>query len=379
MPSPASVQILIRGVPVDPAIVLADVTIRSGRTRADDGLEASSATVELQTAGLVSVQISDPVQVKVNGAARFTGRVCEITRSAVQDDPSASLYTLIGIGPIARLARLLVAMPIPAQTAAARAGAVLDAAGIPYSVQGGATVQMDSYGKAGDAPSAAEDVIGSLMSDTGCIVQDRGDGGILVQFLDSRLGGSTFAPDPAETHVDLAWEQTDDLVNDAVISYGGNTAAAGSTSSNDPSSITTYDRHSINLSTHLGDASSATRRAQSLVARLAYPAWRLGDVQTWDDAVLGYQVGSLVRVGPLPASAPVASPWTGVLEGWVETYQPSSSGGLIGSWDLSLGDPKHSSELLSWAGVEPQSMRWVDVNTSVRWIDATTNEDLIPA
>jgi hypothetical protein len=81
----------------------------------------------------------------------------------------------------------------------------------------------------------------------------------------------------------------------------------------------------------------------------------------------------------LPASAPVASPWTGVLEGWVETYQPSSSGGLIGSWDLSLGDPKHSSELLSWAGVEPQSMRWVDVNTSVRWIDATTNEDLIPA
>jgi hypothetical protein len=371
MPSRADLVVLVNGTAVPGDVVVADVTIRSGRTRADDGLEPASSTIELLTAtpGGAPVGIADDVQVTVNGSPRFTGRVAELGVSILDDGQTA--YTLVAIGAIARLARITIPLPMAAGTAAARAAALFTAAGLPYRIQGGSTMQLAAYGQAGDPPTTADQVAGGMMVDTGCVIADQGDGAILVQFLDSRLGGSVYTPDPAETHVDLAWEQTDDLVNDATVSWSG-----GSQHSSDATSIGKYDKHSVQLSSGLGDASSATRRVQSIVARLAYPAWNLGDVTTWDDAVLGVEIGAIVEVDNLPSSSPVGSSWQGVLEGSVDSYAPNIEGVIIGTYDLALGDLKHSSEVLTWIGIDPQTLQWQQVNPGTSWSEAITNEDL---
>jgi hypothetical protein len=371
---PALVTISVEDAPLDPAIVLADVTIRSGRTRADDGLEPASATIDLQvaTAPGAGVVIGDALVVDVNGAPRFTGKVAEITRSAVPDDPVASTYTIVAIGALARLPRILVHLPIAPQTAANRAQAVFDAAGIPVRIEGGDTLQIGAYGVDGDDPTTADQVIGSLVTDTGAIVADQGDGAVLVQFLDSRLGHDSFTPDPDRTHVDLAWDQSDDLVNDATVEWIG-----GLETARDDGSVSEYDLHSIRLTTALADVGSAIRRCNSLVARLARPAWSLGAVQTWDEAALAHNVGALVTIAPLPPSSPVAGAWTGVLEGWTETYSPASDGsGIVGAWDLAIGDLQHSAETLPWIGVDPETLQWAEVNPDTAWIEAVSNGDL---
>ena len=373
MPSSALVAVSVNGIAIDPAIVLADVTIRSGRTRADDGIEPASCTIELLQAdpGGAMAMIGDDLQVTVNGAPRFTGRICEIDSASSPEDPQASTFTIVGIGPLARLARVLVAMPLAAGNAAARAQQIFDLCGLPCQIDGGDTVQLADYGQAGDPPAGADQVMSAIASDTGAIIADQGSGVILAQFLDSRLGHDTFTPDPRDTHVDLDWEMTDDLVNHAEVAWSG-----GTVTTEDPASIARFDRHAVSLNTGLGDISSATRRSNSIVARLAQPAWRLGDVQTWDAGILGHSVGALVTIGPLPPSSPVSDPWTGVLEGWIDTYQPSVDGAIIGSWDLAVGDLLHSAETLTWAGVDPATLQWAQVAPAVRWQDAISNGDL---
>lgn len=373
MPSSALVQILIAGAQVDPGLVIADVAIRSGRSRADDGVSPASCTIELlsPTPGGQAALIGDDLQVLVNAAPRFTGRICELDSASSPDDPQASTYTVVGIGPLARLARVLIAMPLPAGSAADRAQAVFDLCGLPCLIEGGDTIQLAPYGADGDPPAGADQIIGAIASDAGAIIADQGSGIVLIQFLDSRLGHDQFHPDPADTHVDLDWEMTDDLTNHAEVQWLG-----GTVTSEDAASVARYDRHSVSLNTGLGDISSATRRSNSIVARLAQPAWRLGDVKTWDAGILGHSVGALVQITPLPPSSPVADPWVGVLEGWIDSYQPSTDGVIIGSWDLAIGDLLHSAETLTWAGVDPAELQWAQVNPATRWMDAISNGDL---
>jgi hypothetical protein len=371
MPSPAVLVVLVNGTPVPGDVVVADVTIRSGRARADDGLEPASSTLELLTPapGGVPVSIGDDLQITVNGSPRFSGRVAELTVSTL--DTGETAYTLVGIGAIARLARITIPLPMAAGTAADRAAALFTAAGLPYRIQGGSTLQLAAYGQPLDPPTTADQVAGAMITDTGCVIADQGDGAILVQFLDSRLGGNVYTPDPVQTHVDLAWEMTDDLVNDAAVAWTGGTQLAS-----DSASIAKYDRHSVQLGTGLADASSATRRSQSIVARLAYPAWALGDVTTWDAAVLGVPIGAIVHLVDLPPSSPVGSSWSGVLEGWVDGYAPNVEGIIIGTFDLAIGDLQHSAETLTWIGIDPQSLPWQSVNPDTSWAEAITNEDL---
>ena len=113
-----SVVVKIKGVTVDPSHVLATVTIRSGRTRADDGLSPSSATIEIVTPDPAGSRGRHrrPVDDHVNGYPRFTGRISEITR-APASDPAATSYTLVAVGAIARLPRIQIPLPLAATNA----------------------------------------------------------------------------------------------------------------------------------------------------------------------------------------------------------------------------------------------------------------------
>lgn len=369
-----NVVVSLNGTALDPALVIADVAIRSGRQRSDDSLTASSATVELLTpdpAG-VAVSIADQLAIDVDAHHRFSGTISEITRSTAAD-PSASQYTLVAVGPIARLQRIQIPMPLAAGVASARMQAVFDQCGIAVVIEGGTSYQLAAYGNAGDPPESADQLIGAIMDDTGCVVIDQGDGTVLAQFLDSRLSEDVFAPDPAMTHLELAWDQSDDLVNDIAVSWPGGAAAVATS----PPSITTYGRHATTLNTGLGSLAAAQERASGIVARLSVPAWTIGAVETWDPAVMDHTIGAIVTLSPLPASSPVSgSSWQGVLEGWTETYGPDATGQLAGTWALAVSDRQHSSETVAWANVSPATLTWAQVNPQTSWSEAVSNEDL---
>jgi hypothetical protein len=265
-------------------------------------------------------------------------------------------------------------VPIAAETAAARAARCVAAAGLTAVVEGGANLNLSAYGVAGDPPAAADQVLGQVITDTGCVVQDQGDGRILVQFSDSRLSDDRWTPDPNVTASELAFAQGDDVVNDVRVAYTGGAAVA-----QDTGSIAKYDRHSLSLQTQLADVGSAQNRASNIVGRLAYPAWAVEAITTWDAAFLQHTIGALVDVTPLPAGSPVEDPWTGVLEGWAETYQPATDGTqrVIGVFTLAIGDRAHSAESIHWGGVTP-SLIWNGVDPQTAWFEAISNAALTP-
>ena len=368
------VAVAVAGVTLDPDVVVADLTIRSGRARFDDGLEPATTTIDILSASVATqVTVGQDLQVVVDGGPRFTGRVAEVTRAAA--GIGQTMFTVSGAGGIARMGRILVALPLPAQSARDRCVGVLEAAGYVAECYGGDAYPLAAYGAPGDAPDTLAAVLSAAMSDTGVVIADQPDGRVLVQFPDSRLSADRFAPAPEATHVDLEWVQTDDLVNDCTVEWVGG-AAVEATS---PTSIDEYDLHTLRISTNLADVGSATRRATSLVARLALPVWECGDVETWDPGIRDHGIGALITLAPLPDSAPVAGDsWTGVMEGWQDHYAPAADGSglLAGTWDLSLSDPRKSAEVVVWSGVDPASLAWSQVIEATAWNEAVSNGDL---
>ena len=367
-----TVQVKLGGTTVPGDVVLADVALRSGRQRSDDGLNTATATVDFLTAtpgGLV-IAIAQTLQVLVNGTSRFIGKISEITMQETADGPIA--YTVVAAGNIAQLERWTIPVPIVAETAAARAQRAITAAGFTATIQGGTTYNMGIFGKAGDAPASAADILSALMSDTGAVVADTGSGAILAQFPEARISGDKFTPDPHLTHVDVQFEMTDDLVNEAIIQYAGTTYTAQNTGS-----ITAYGKHSISLTTGLADVGSATRRGGSIVSRLGIPAWQVGSVMTWDEAALAHGVGAIVSLSPLPVESPVAGSFVGVLEGWVGRYQPLGDGSqtLAGSWELYISDQRHAAEALIWSAANPAE-KWNTVLPATQWGQVISNANL---
>ena len=370
------VSVKLNGTLVSGDVVVADLAVRSGRQRADDGLMPASATIELRSPTPLGMPllISDRLQILVDAAPRFTGRIAEVTKSGDSDDPMQSSYTVVGIGAIAQLSRRLVTMPRAAETAAQRATAVFAAVGLTATITGGTTYNLAALGVAGDPPAPADQILSSIMNDTGAVIADQGDGSVLVQFPESRISGDTWTPDPTKTELELAWEMSDDLVNEIRVQWGVGTT--GEVVASNAASITQHDRHSVRLQTGLGDSGSATRRANSAVARLAQPAWQMGRVESWDATFLAHKVGAVVTLAPLPPSAPMeAGSWTGVLEGWVEHYEPANTGQLIGRYELALSDRNHSAETLVWLSANPAE-KWNTVNAATSWQEVVSNADL---
>ena len=126
-------------------------------------------------------------------------------------------------------------------------------------IQGGAGLSVGAYGVAGDPPADAAQILGDLITDTGLVVADLGDGSILCQFADGRLSEDRWTPDPALTNAELAFAQTDDVINDARVTWTGGLATSTS-----PGSIADYDHRAVSLDTSLDTLGAAQRgRARS--------------------------------------------------------------------------------------------------------------------
>jgi hypothetical protein len=374
-----AIAVLVDDVAIPQDLIVADVTIRSGRSRQDDGLEPATAVIELLDAqpGQVSVGIAQVLRITVDpgtGATpRFTGRITEITRTPIQGGTGSS-WSIVAAGNISRLARFLLDLPIPQESAPARAQRVIEAVGFTAVVQGGDGLTLAAYGVDGDPPASADRILGDLITDTGASVADLGDGSILCQFGDGRLSEDRWTPDPAITNADLAFAQSDDVINDCRVAWAGGLVVATS-----PGSISRYDYRGISLATNLADLGSATTRATSIIGRLAYPAWAIDALSTFDRGFFDHAIGAVVTIDQLPPGAPVESPWSGVLEGWSEHYQPSTDGSdrLLGVFVIALGDTQHSAETVHWGGVTP-TLTWAGVDPATAWYEAVSNAALTP-
>ena len=164
------------------------------------------------------------------------------------------------------------------------------------------------------------------------------------------------------------------MINDARVTWTGGLATSTS-----PGSIADYDHRAVSLDTSLDTLGAAQTRASSIVSRLAYPAWAIEALTTYDRTFFDHGIGALVDVGPIPATAPVEDPWQGVLEGWTEHYQPSADGTdrILGVFVIAVGDTQHSAEVIHWGGVTP-SLHWAGVDPQTAWNEAISNAALTP-
>ena len=109
-----ALAVVINGTEIDPALVIADVTIRSGRTRQDDGIEPATTTIELieTTPTGLAIGIAQVIVVTVDAAPRFTGRITEITRTPIAGEQGTT-WTIVGTGQLSRLGRFLLTLRSP--------------------------------------------------------------------------------------------------------------------------------------------------------------------------------------------------------------------------------------------------------------------------
>jgi hypothetical protein len=164
-------------------------------------------------------------------------------------------------------------------------------------------------------------------------------------------------------------------VNDITVKYGQD--GDNVEQSDDAGSIALYGRRAHVLDTRLRQVGDAQSRAANILAAQALPYWNLGQISVRvdllsiqdRDSVLAIVNGRLVNIPGLPEPAPFDS-FTGVVEGWAETYTPGTH-----VMTLSVSDPRYSYETVTWGDVDP-TLTWGNVNASVIWYNVVTADDL---
>ena len=393
-------EVTLDGVPIGLDDVLADVTIRHGRTTIDDAPTASTLQLTLHevTRELTGdFRVGVPITIDADGAPRFTG---EVTDASLDDDK----LTVIGVGRLASLSRYLIgAEPWPSEQWSARVARVFAEAGLTdlLSLQYDADFDplLIARGSVEEPPDAVTlyDYLQQLATDIGAAIADTPDGKVLVQELNARLKLSTLAwvntpPDIAWNEVDPGcsweeattagaldpdlvaptleidpadviyvpiWEMVDEIENVSTVGYGDSLEVTHS----EPSSVALYGERFGGISTQILNLADATTRANERVIRRAFPRWVIHSVAT----LRGYSltIGQVVKLSGFPESSPYPE-WNACLEGWTDSIT-----GDVWISELAVTDPLLSGVALLWAGV-PSDIAWNEVDPGCAWNEATS-------
>jgi hypothetical protein len=366
--APWIVSVRLAGVELELADVLADVTIRHGRTEAGGEPQASSASLALwpvdgafTRAFRVGVEL-ELVGVSPAGAwPLFRGVVSD----AVLDDPTLSI---VAAGVLASANR--VELPIadwpeePWSARAARLFAATPFAGLvepdpdfdpvlapPTNLNTG-TILFATYAT-------------SLAASVGAAIVDTPDGRLRAQALGSRRGATVHELDPAIVAWAPKWLQPLDVVNVIELQYGPDDATA-SIVDHDQASIDLYGRRATSIqTTRIKSAGDAATRCRTALDRAAYPRWSMRDVVLLEP-IANLAIGDRVLLTELPASAP-SSDWAPLVEGWTHTIS-----GPDWTLSLSLSDPTSSGLALPWQDVPAGA--WQDV-PPLQWLEADSPTD----
>jgi hypothetical protein len=395
-------HIIVGGAYLDLGDVDYSVQVQHGRNDVTSQPEASSCQIVVYGADGVTADIGDSLYIEAYGSARFTGNVTDLTITHLSSNPPTPVTTIIGMGNLAKLGQAVTGIGgYPHESAFDRAETILTDGGVNY-INGGNT-SLEIHEVNADRPQSCYDALAELASWSGATFFDTPEG--LIAFEDYGNRGitafqgtwaaltepwssynqtwSSFPTDesaftfPTNTVVFTpTWSKTlNALVNDITVKYGAD--GDDVEQSDDAGSIALYGRRAHVLDTRLRKLSDAQTRAANILAAQALPYWNLGQISVRvdllsiqdRDSVLAIVNGRLVNIPGLPEPAPFDS-FTGIVEGWAETYTPGTH-----VMTLSVSDPRYSYETVTWGDVDP-TLTWGNVNASVIWYNVVTADDL---
>ena len=403
MSSPIT-EINLNGVALDLGDVDYSVQVQHGRNDVTAAPEASSCQIVVYGVDGVTADMGDPLYIEAYGFARFTGNVTDVTIDHWSSNPPIAVTTIIGMGNLAKLGQAVTGENgYPHESAYDRADTILTDSGLTY-LNGGNTGLEIHQVPSGDAqPESCLEGLTKLAAWSGATFFDTPEG--LISFEDyGNRGITAFAgtwsaliepwsfyaqawdsfPTDQSSFVfpsnGVVWSPTwrktlSALINDVTIKY--DTDGDQIEQSDDTGSIALYGRRAYVLDTRLRKLADAQTRAANILSAQALPLWNLGQISVRvdllgnqdRDRVLALVNGATVTIEDLPEPAPYPS-FTGILEGWAETYTPGTH-----VMTLSISDPRYSYQTVQWGDVDP-TLTWAQVNASVIWYNVVTADDL---
>jgi hypothetical protein len=397
--------IKLNGVDVDLSDVEYQVSIQHGRNDVLSQPEASSAQIVIRGSRGVQAKMADFMQIEAYGFARFTGEVSDIQIVHLSSDPPEAITTIIAMGNLAKLGLALTGGDgFAHETVRERADIILTDSGLDYINGGSDTLELHQTDPNIEPVMQA---LQNLAEGSGATFFDTPEGIIAFESYGNRglthyantwaslqqpwsyylqswdsfpTSFASYAFPESGVVFSPTWTQNlTSLVNDVTVSYG-NPSNLSYEQSEDSASIALYGRRSYSLTSGLRNEADATARAGSILTAQANPLWQMGQISVLvheldepnRDLVLALVNGATVTVPGLPTPAPYSS-FTGIVEGWAETYTPGQH--II---TFSISDPRYSYQTVTWADIDP-ALEWGNVNPGVAWYNVVKADDLIAA
>jgi hypothetical protein len=392
--------------------ILANLTIRSGRTNIYEQAQAGYINLQLidinQTTIPVSINSTISVSIKDSSGtfvAIFGGNVVDIGLE-VRDVGATSFtqtYSIIALGALARLPKALtegvlskdfdgdqiydilrnVLFSTWAEVAGVQTWATYDPTITWANAENNGLGEID---RPGNYELAARS---SSITDVYSLVSALATSGLGYISEDS-LGRIAYADSTHRTqylaangYVDLSANEAraaglridtraGDVRNAVTIKYGA--TSSNEESASDTASITTYGQLSQIISTTLHDSADATYQANFYLSLRAQPFPIFSDI-TYDltnaeigdsdrDNLLGVFMGMPVALVDLPANMN-----SGVFQGFVEGWSFQASYNQV-SVSLLLSPLAYSLQAMNWADV-PITETWSSVSPTLDWENAT--------
>ena len=407
-------QITVNGTPLDLTGVEYRVTVSHGRNDITATPQASDASLSLYGFAGIPVEISDVVVIEAYSKTRFTGQVSDVLLTHDYNPVGpVNFVARLDVTLIGSLARLGLAFVGDTGYAREllndRVENILTDTGITYANNSDPLMTQEALAAQTGGYSAL-DLLTALCTETGATLADLPDGNLLFESYSRRGYGYNPAHwtdlDPTDTWPDIpyiwadvydrvdaapltvdlpaastAWAPTwrssnQTILNDVTVIYG----SSGNQDKNDtdPASIATHGRRAFTLTTQLHEATDAQTRASEIVRSQSEPRYAMANVQVLMETlveptlsdVLDLISGSRVNLDNTPQPSPIED-YTGVVEGWSETYTPGQH-----TLTLSLSDPRFSYLTVKWNEIDP-TLTWSAVNSTVQWYNVVLASDLV--
>jgi len=407
-------SITVNGTTLDLDGVEYRVTVSHGRNDITSVPQASDASMTLFGFPSIPIEISDEVVIFAYGVKRFTGRVSDVLLTHEYDPNGTVNFTarldvtimgnlsLLGVSFVGDSGYAKELLSVRVENILTDTGLTYANNSDPLMTQEALASQLGGY--------SAMDLLTALCTETGATLADLPDGSIIFESYSRRGYGYNPAHwydlDPTDTYPDLpyiwadvydrvdaapltvtipqastAWAPTwrssnQTILNDVTVVYGS--SGNQHKSDTDPASIATHGRRAFTLTTRLHSAVDAQTRASDIIRSQSEPRYAMANIQVLMETltdptradVLDLITGSRVNLDDTPQPSPIED-YTGVVEGWSETYTPGQH-----VLTLSLSDPRFSYLVAKWTEISGV-LTWTGVDPTVQWYNVVLPSDLV--
>jgi hypothetical protein len=358
-------------------------TVHHGRDDPSSQPEASTATLEV--VGVLPAQAAIGARVHIAAVLggvefpRFDGEITDV--EVGWDTVDLTRPRIIAAGDLARLGRRPIGdVPWPAELDGARVARILQLAGFPPAPLETDPGTVQILARDVDRQPALALAQSTAVDGAGILWQDRAGGILYADALHRRGAAVALELEACDVGIGLGWAATlEGLVNESHIRYG--VAPEGSeqpeVTATDQGSIDERGLYGESLTTAIATAGDAQKRADTMVARQAVPAWVLGgleldlaelDAERTRELLELLEMHTLLSITGLPEGSPATSALLWV-EGWRETIEGVPGGAIAWSVAYATSDYCRTAAPPLWDDL-PASMTWDTVDPARTWNSA---------